>query len=79
MGTLNYFFNHTTRVEAVIEKIETVLEKSRNSLLEDEIRLLEESLVDLRKLETQTISDDNLLLMGRVILQLLRFFDIDIS
>lgn len=79
MGRLNYFFNHTTRVEAVIEKIETVLEKSRNSLLDDEIRLLEESLSDLRKLEKQTFSDDDLLLMGRVIIQLLSFFDIDIS
>lgn len=79
MGRLNYFFNHTTRVEAVIERIETVLEKSRNSLLDDEIRLLEESLCDLRKLEKQTFSDDDLLLMGRVIIQLLRFFDIDIS
>lgn len=75
----NYFFNHTTRVEAVIERIETVLEKSRNMLLDDEIRLLEESLVDLRKLKKKTFSENDLMLMGRVIINLLRFFDIDIS
>lgn len=75
----NYFFNHTTRVEAVIEKIETVLEKSRNSLLDDEIQLLEESLSDLRKLKKKTFSENDLMLMSRVIINLLRLFDIDIS
>ena len=75
----NYFFNHTTRVEAVIERIETVLEKSRNMLLDDEIRLLEESLADLRKLKKKAFSENDLMLMSRVIINLLRFFDIDIS
>ncbi len=75
----NYFFNHTTRVEAVIERIETVLEKSRNMLLDDEISLLEESLADLRKLRRKAFSENDLMLMGRVMINLLRFFDIDIS
>nr|WP_138257788.1 hypothetical protein [Maribacter aurantiacus]TLF45201.1 hypothetical protein FEK29_07380 [Maribacter aurantiacus] len=75
----NYFFNHTTRVEAVIERIETVLEKSRNMLLDDEIHLLEESLSDLRKLKKKAFSENDLMLMGRVVINLLRFFDIDIS
>lgn len=75
----NFLFNRTTRVRAVIAKIETVLEKSRKSLLDDEIHLLEESLADLKKLEKKNYSKDDLLLMGRVILQLLRFFDIDVS
>lgn len=76
-------FNHTTRVEAVIEKIETVLKKSRESLLDEEIHLLEESLAELREINFSnqnqtTFSANDLVSIGRVILQLLRFFDIEI-
>lgn len=82
MGQFNVF-NHTTRVEAVIEKIETVLKKSRESLLDEEIHLLEESLAELKEInfsnQTQTVfSTNDLVSISRTILQLLRFFDIEI-
>jgi hypothetical protein len=75
----NYLFNHTTRVEAVIDNLETVLKKSRNSLLDDEVQLLEESLDDLRKLKGRTFTSDDFISFIKVVTQLLRFFDIDIS
>jgi hypothetical protein len=66
-------------VEAVIDNLETVLKKSRNSLLDDEVQLLEESLDDLRKLKGRTFTSDDFISFIKVVTQLLRFFDIDIS
>lgn len=76
-------FNHTTRVKAVIEKIEAVLKKSRESLLDGEIHLLEESLVELKEISfsnqnQSNFSANDLISVSRIILQLLRFFDIEI-
>lgn len=70
-------FNRTTRVEAVIKNIETVLEKSRNLLLDNEIHLLEESLKELRKLDKKTFDTNDLMAISRVIIDLLRLFEIE--
>lgn len=70
-------FNRTTRVEAVIKNIETVLEKSRNLLLDNEIHLLEESLKELRKLDKKTFDTNDLIAISRVIIDLLRLFEIE--
>lgn len=82
MGQINAY-NHTTRVEAVIEKIETVLKKSRESLLDEEVHLLEESLAELKEINFSnqnqtTFSANDLVSIGKIIIQLLRFFDIEI-
>ncbi|WET51019.1 hypothetical protein PYS58_07735 [Chryseobacterium indologenes] len=70
-------FNRTTRVEAVIKNIETVLEKSRNLLLDNEIHLLEESLKELRKLDKKSFDTNDLMAISRVIIDLLRLFEIE--
>ncbi|WP_407532946.1 hypothetical protein [Elizabethkingia anophelis] len=71
------FFSRTTRVEAVINSLETVLEKSRELLMDDDIRLIEESLVELRKLD-KTINDKNdTIAIIRVIIDLLHLFGIE--
>jgi hypothetical protein len=68
------FFSRTTRVEAVINNLETVLEKSRELLLDDDIRLIEESLVELRKLDKTTFDKNDSIAMARVIIDLLNLF-----
>lgn len=70
-------FNRTTRVDAVINNIETVLEKSRNLLLDNEIHLLEESLKELRKIDKKTFDTNDLITISRVITDLLRLFEIE--
>ena len=70
-------FNRTTRVEAVIKNLETVLEKSRNLLLDNEIHLLEESLKELRKLDKKSFDTKDLIAISRVIIDLLRLFEIE--
>lgn len=70
-------FNRTTRVDAVINNIETVLEKSRNLLLDNEIHLLEESLKELRKIDKKTFDTNDLIAISRVITDLLRLFEIE--
>jgi hypothetical protein len=68
------FFSRTTRVEAVINNLETVLEKSRELLLDDDIRLIEKSLVELRKLDKTTFDKNDSIAMARVIIDLLHLF-----
>lgn len=70
-------FNRTTRVDAVINNIETVLEKSRNLLLDNEVHLLEESLKELRKIDKKTFDTNDLITISRVITDLLRLFEIE--
>ncbi|MCT3802679.1 MULTISPECIES: hypothetical protein [Elizabethkingia] len=69
--------NRTTRVEAVIKNIETVLEKSRNLLMEEDIKLLEKSLKDLKSINNKTFGVSDIVAISRVVVDLLRLFDID--
>ncbi|HFK5597460.1 hypothetical protein ATE49_19355 [Elizabethkingia miricola] len=71
------FFSRTTRVEAVINSLETVLEKSRELLMDDDIRLIEESLVELRKLDKTIIDKNDTIAIIRVIIDLLHLFGIE--
>jgi hypothetical protein len=71
------FFSRTTRVEAVINSLETVLEKSRELLMDDDIRLIEESLIELRKLDKTRIDKNDSIAIIRVIIDLLHLFGIE--
>ncbi|PRB03828.1 hypothetical protein CQ046_08530 [Chryseobacterium sp. MYb7] len=71
------FFSRTTRVEAVINNLETVLEKSRELLLDDDIRLIEESLAELRKLNKTVFDKNDSIAIARVIIDLLHLFGIE--
>ena len=71
------FFSRTTRVEAVINSLETVLEKNRELLMDDDIRLIEENLVELRKLDKTIINKNDSIAIIRVIIDLLHLFGIE--
>ncbi|WP_374461707.1 hypothetical protein [Chryseobacterium taeanense] len=71
------FFSRTTRVEAVINSLETVLEKNRELLMDDDIRLIEENLVELRKLDKTIIDKNDSIAIIRVIIDVLHLCGID--
>ncbi|MDP2541543.1 hypothetical protein CSC81_10230 [Tenacibaculum discolor] len=79
----NYHVNHTNCVDTVINSIETVLKKNRKSLMNEDIRLLEESLHKLNLIKqsnnSQTkFSAKDLVSLGHLVIELMQLFEINI-
>jgi len=73
--------NRTTCVTTVINKIETVIEKSRDSLLEEDIKLLEECIIDLKSLQKihKLPTPEQLMFITRIVINLLRFLNVNVD
>jgi len=73
--------NRTTCVTTVINKIETVIEKSRDSLLEEDIKLLEECIIDLKSLQKirKLPAAEQLMFITRIVINLLRFLNVNVD